>query len=253
MPEQSQPPAPGAPEPQPAPAPASPPSQLPMTLAERVELIKDILYIMAIAAAGVWALTTFWYQAVYLPARERPLITYAATTKMLGEKDGMVAIAVEVVIKNDGKVPQEFWGTLVIARGMRLETDETADGGWSEEETSPTSRRASRGYRTVVEPQPIALEADVVSMPGRRLIVSSQAEATLATMTVFVERERYDAVLVEVDLLQSVAPGQPKAEWFRIGHDAAGDLAIQATDTCTPEVGCRYFHTKFNRVQSLWH
>jgi hypothetical protein len=245
MTEESQQPAPVASEPPPPPAP-------PMTLAARVELTKDILYIIAIAAAGVWALTTFWYQAVYLPNRERPLLTYAATTKVLGEKDGKVAIMVEAVIKNDGKVPQEFWGTLVTAHGLQVEAREDADGGWSEAETSPTSLRAARGYRTVVDPHPLVVEADVVSMPGRRLIVSSHAESTLITMTFFVERQRFDAVVVKVDLLQSIAAGQPQADWFRIEQDAGGDVSIQSTSACTPEVGCRFFHTKFDRVQSLW-
>jgi hypothetical protein len=250
MTDESQPPATVVTEPQPPPSP--PPPAAPMTLAARVELIKDILYIIAIAAAGVWALTTFWYQAVYLPNREAPLNTYTATTRVLGEKDGKLAIAVEAVIKNDGKVPQEFWGTVVTARGVRVVAEQNADGGWSEAETSPTLLRASRGYRTVVDPRPLMAEADVISMPGRRLIVSSQAEATLIAMTFFVERERFDAVLIEVDLLQSSAAGQPKPEWFRIEERASGEVAIEATDRCKQEVGCRHFHTKVNRVQSLW-
>ena len=239
------------------PPPVLPPAQaspvVPLSLPERVELTKDILYIVAIAAAGVWALTTFWYQSVYLPARERPLLTYVATTRVMGEKDGRLAIAVEVTVKNDGKVAQEFWGTVISAHGVWVPVEAT-DGGWSEAEASPTAFRGSRGYRATVDPKPIAIEADIVSMRGRRLIVSSHAESMIATFTFFVTRADYDAVQVEVDLLQAIAVGQPQPDWFALKNEPTGDVSIEATAACKADTGCgtSYFHTNVSRLQSLW-
>jgi len=103
-----------APRPTPALEPTAAPPPEPETLparrrlpeelrAIRMTFLKDAFQVIAFSVAGVWALASFWYQSVYLPRHEEPIVSQTLELQKMGERDDVVMVRARLKLHNSGK------------------------------------------------------------------------------------------------------------------------------------------------------
>jgi hypothetical protein len=125
----------------------------------RIRAVRDVFEIIAFSAAGVWAIWTFWYQASYEPAHEKPLIVWNLTLEReaVRPSDGLLAIRAHAVGSNKGKATEHLVSLVVNLYGghvRRLDPEPlTLDAGASSWDINPRFRAkdgvflASQGQR----------------------------------------------------------------------------------------------------------
>lgn len=69
-----------------------------------VALARDIIEIVAILAAGAWAIYTFVYEQRILPANQPPSLLLTGSLQRIGERGGMVQMAYRATLRNTGHV-----------------------------------------------------------------------------------------------------------------------------------------------------
>ena len=88
--------------------------------------VRDIVEIVAIVAAGIWAFYTFVYENQIKPASSKPEMQIESSLTRIGERNGLIAVRSQLSVKNVGLT--ETWvyglaesvvGTTVRARGVR--------------------------------------------------------------------------------------------------------------------------------------
>jgi len=70
-------------------------------------VIRDVVEIVAIVAAGLWAAYTFVYENQVKPALSKPEMQFESTMTRLGERKGLVAVRLHGSLSNIGK--NEVW------------------------------------------------------------------------------------------------------------------------------------------------
>jgi hypothetical protein len=116
--------------------------------------IRDIVEIVAIVAAGVWAIYTFIYVEHIKPAGETPRILVTGTLEREGERDGLVALRYNATIRNAGETPIYLLGTAFSGNGLRFTTNSTPHvstmdaGGSALFERDAHTRSSTPIYRT---------------------------------------------------------------------------------------------------------
>jgi hypothetical protein len=85
----------------------------------RFSWIKDAVQAVAFTAAGIWAISTFWYREQYLPQVSDTDVTVRIVVESLGERDGVVTVRARTVLDNPGQVPARLLARTLVARGER--------------------------------------------------------------------------------------------------------------------------------------
>lgn len=67
-----------------------------------VALTRDIIEIVAILAAGAWAIYTFVYQQRIVPANEPPSVLFTGSLQRMAERNGMVQMEYHATLRNTG-------------------------------------------------------------------------------------------------------------------------------------------------------
>src|SRR5215469_5591159 len=83
----------------------------------RFSWIKDAVQAVAFTAAGIWAISTFWYREQYLPQVSDTDVTVRIVVEALGERDGVVTVRARTVLDNPGEVPARLLAKTLVARG----------------------------------------------------------------------------------------------------------------------------------------
>ena len=76
-----------------------------------VGLIRDVVEVVAIVAAGAWAFYIFAYENRIKPSWASPEVNFTATMQRLGERNGLIAVRVHQTMHNFGTVPANFWAS----------------------------------------------------------------------------------------------------------------------------------------------
>lgn len=103
-----------------------PPSPALLPLSIRIGIAKDILQMLAIVAAGIWAIYTFQQQIEEAARREKPAWSPKLTLKRIGKRGNEVAIRATLFLENKGTARQNFWAASLNVFGWRLQG---MDGG----------------------------------------------------------------------------------------------------------------------------
>src|SRR5579872_6317249 len=82
--------------------------------------VHDIIEIVAIVAAGIWAFYIFIYENRILPAQAPPAATFAATLEKVSERNGLIGVRLVTKIRNIGTVTDNFLGLAVYVAGQRI-------------------------------------------------------------------------------------------------------------------------------------
>jgi hypothetical protein len=85
-----------------------------------IETTRDVVEIVAITLAGLWALYIFVYENRIKPAIAPPELSVSAQMERVGAHDGFAVVRVQTHIKNVGTVPAQFLGFSVTILGSRF-------------------------------------------------------------------------------------------------------------------------------------
>lgn len=89
-------------------------------VAHATTIVRDVVEIVAIVAAGIWAFYVFAYENRIKPALAGPEVNVAASMQRLGERHGLIAVNVRLQLHNIGTVRAHFLGMAVNVYGQRV-------------------------------------------------------------------------------------------------------------------------------------
>ncbi len=82
--------------------------------------VRDIVEIVAIVAAGIWAFYTFAYENRIKPSFAQPEVNISASLQRLSEQHGLTAVGLHINLRNVGTVNAHFLGLAVNVLGWRV-------------------------------------------------------------------------------------------------------------------------------------
>jgi hypothetical protein len=82
--------------------------------------VRDVVEILAIIAAGIWAFYTFVYENQIKPANSQPVGQIEGSLTRLGEKDGLIAVQSHLEIKNVGQTDIWLYGVAETVLGSTV-------------------------------------------------------------------------------------------------------------------------------------
>jgi hypothetical protein len=85
-----------------------------------VAVVRDIVEIVAIVTAGIWAFYIFAYENRIKPSWATPEVNFAATMQRIGSHNGLTAVRLHQEMQNIGTVPAYFLGLAVNVYGERV-------------------------------------------------------------------------------------------------------------------------------------
>lgn len=88
-------------------------------------LARDIIEVLAILAAGAWAIYTFIYVERIKPAADPPSLVMTGSLHKLGERNGLVQFSYGGVIRNNGRTHVYLIGEGYTVDGFRVKTNST--------------------------------------------------------------------------------------------------------------------------------
>jgi hypothetical protein len=83
-------------------------------------VVRDVVEIVAIVAAGVWAFYVFVYENRIKPATADPELNVTASMQRLSERKGLIAVALHLQLHNIGTVRAHLLGLAVNVSGKRV-------------------------------------------------------------------------------------------------------------------------------------
>jgi hypothetical protein len=219
---------------------------------ERVRVAKDIFTVGAFLVAGIWAVSTFYYQSIYVPAHEQLRVTPKMTLTVVGEKDNRLAVSAHLELKNESGAERKVWATSFYAFGQKVTLTPSSDR-WQEKHATATSFEGSRDF-AIGDERLLASEIDLMTQPGRNNPIQAHAEFH-RDFFFYVDKGAIDTVRVWVDVMYSNDPyTSPKAEWFTVKEgQREGMPGIESTPACKADGKCEpNWHIQFGRQLSLW-
>jgi hypothetical protein len=85
-----------------------------------IAILRDVVEVLAIIAAGVWAFYIFAYENRIKPSMANPDVDVTASIQRIGEQNGLVAIGLHMRLHNIGTVKAHFLGIAVNVYGQRV-------------------------------------------------------------------------------------------------------------------------------------
>ncbi|HEY6450357.1 MAG TPA: hypothetical protein VIX60_06735 [Candidatus Cybelea sp.] len=92
---------------------------------EPLGTLRDAVEIVAIVAAGLWALYVFAYEQRFKPASEPPSLRLTGSLHKLGTHNGLVQLAIKATISNNGSTDATLIATGFTADGLRYASNST--------------------------------------------------------------------------------------------------------------------------------
>ena len=85
-----------------------------------VAVVRDIIEVLAIVAAGIWAFYVFAYENRIKPAAADPDVNVSASLQRLSTHSGLIAVGIHVQLRNVGTVRAHFLGMAFNVYGERI-------------------------------------------------------------------------------------------------------------------------------------
>jgi hypothetical protein len=89
-------------------------------------IVRDVVEVAAILAAGIWAFYTFAYENRIKPSFANPELNFVVTMQQLGQRGGLIGVRLHTEIHNVGTVPANIVGLSYWVLGKRVEPTRTA-------------------------------------------------------------------------------------------------------------------------------
>ncbi len=161
-----------------------------------IAVVRDTVEVVAIIAAGIWAIYTFIYVQQIKPDSEAPSVNMTGTLDRVGERDGMIALRYNIAIRNTGTVPVVMvaagftvMGERFAASGLPLQptTSDGAHNVYARDAHVDSSQTVYRQYRLTRNADPHYQNSFTI-LPGDTLPESG---------VIAVRRGRYDEVVLD--------------------------------------------------------
>jgi hypothetical protein len=85
-----------------------------------ITLVRDVVEIVAILAAGIWAFYVFAYENRIRPSFAQPEMNIDATLQRLSDRNGEIAVGLHLELRNVGTVNAHFLGLAINVYGQRV-------------------------------------------------------------------------------------------------------------------------------------
>jgi hypothetical protein len=204
----------------------------------RFWLIKDAVQAIAFTAAGIWAISTFWYREQYLPQVSDTDVTVRIVVENLGERDGVVTVRARTVLDNPGQVPARLLSKTLAERGAqpgaappktlsRPPVGGAVPHGTFVEVDQTLETRRELVYQTLEVLEPFDLKRDSTIRPGGHLEDES---------LFFVRRGEYSVLSVEAQLAWLPAAYPLRKDSYTLARDEEGVVSMRVAETAN---GCR--------------
>jgi hypothetical protein len=185
---------------------------------EVVQRTRDIIEIVAIVLAGVWAIYTFVYQNRIQPASAPPEITVNAQLQRVGAQKGLLAIRVITHFKNVGSVTAHFlgyavtvYGTTVIPRARPQPIERVYKGVYNRTTfyslTRPVVAYSEAFLTNATDP---TIGSDLFIHPG---------EEVQNDRTIYVPEHRFDRISLSMDDVFTKSTDFPIPTTLTYGRD----------------------------------
>jgi hypothetical protein len=159
--------------------------------------IRDIVEIVAIVAAGIWAFYVFAYENRIRPSFAQPDVNIGASLQRLSERNGEIAVGLRIDLRNVGTVNAHFLGLAVNVYGQRVLPANAVAG----EPNAPLSYERKAFYR-LGRPVPVYSWAYVTSLGNPRTSVDTALDpgTSIQNYRVFyVPAGKFDLLTVGID------------------------------------------------------
>ncbi len=83
-------------------------------------IVRDVVEVVAIIVAGVWAFYIFAYENRIKPSFAKPDVNVSASMQRLGERNGLVTVGLHLQMHNVGTVTTNFIGIAINVFGERI-------------------------------------------------------------------------------------------------------------------------------------
>jgi hypothetical protein len=84
-----------------------------------IAIARDVVEILAILAAGVWAFYVFAYENRIKPSLGNPQVEFSTTMTKVAERNGTIAVSLDTEMRNVGQVPAHFIGYAIWVFGVK--------------------------------------------------------------------------------------------------------------------------------------
>lgn len=142
--------------------------------AHGIRITRDLVEILALIVAGVWAFYIFAYENRIKPSFTNPQVEFGATMAKVGERNGLIAVQLNTETRNIGQVPAHLIGYAIWIYGCQIEPSDrpqapTGGSGQLNLEGAFYRRSACKpvygyGYVTVLGDPKVT--ADLLLQPG---------------------------------------------------------------------------------------
>lgn len=153
---------------------------------------RDVVEIVAILAAGIWALYVFAYEQRIKPANEPPSLLVAGSLHRVGERKGLVQVGFSGTVRNAGHADVAIVALGISANGVRY----TANGTPLVNHASPGLTLYQRDAR-VSSRVPVYRQIELTRFVDKRYgggITVSPGEAVPFSGIFIVRRAEFDAI-----------------------------------------------------------
>jgi hypothetical protein len=86
----------------------------------RLSTLRDVVEIIAILAAGIWAFYVFVYENNFKPSHAPPSINVTASIDKLGTHNGLIAVRIRVELRNSSSVSVRILANAVTVFGQHV-------------------------------------------------------------------------------------------------------------------------------------
>jgi hypothetical protein len=83
-------------------------------------VVRDIVEVLAVIAAGAWAFYVFVYENRIKPSFEQPEINISAAMQQLNERNGLIGVGLRIQFHNVGSVKANFLGFAANVYGQQV-------------------------------------------------------------------------------------------------------------------------------------
>ena len=85
-----------------------------------IATVRDVVEVVAIIAAGIWAFYVFAYENRIKPSLADPDVNVTASMQRLSDRNGLIAVGLHLQLHNIGTVKAHFLGLAINVYGQRI-------------------------------------------------------------------------------------------------------------------------------------
>lgn len=159
-------------------------------------IVRDVVEIVAIIAAGIWAFYVFAYENRIKPSMADPDVNITASMKRLGEHNGLIGVGLHLELHNVGTVRAHFLGVAVNVYGQRIVAATPAPS------VSPGSKYEFHAFYRAEPPIPVYADAYITNLGDPKSghdAALDPGSAITNDQTFYVPEGRFDLLTLGID------------------------------------------------------